>query len=226
VRTLLLPLLLACTACRGEQVYREVELTPFVGPPSPTAVIPGTVVDLGELVPEFVLTDLEGQRVKLSDYRGNRLVLEWLNPSCPFTKFAHEKGSLRTMARDVAENGVLWLAINSAGNEKLGAGAVPTREAAERWGLAHPILLDPTGEVGRMFDATTTPQVFLLDEAGRLVYVGAIDNAPFGKVRGGGEPVNYLAQALADLAAGRPVAAPIRQSYGSRVKYAQPLILR
>ncbi len=226
MRRLLFPLLLSCAACRGEQVYQEVELTPFVGPPSPTAVVPGTVVELGDVVPEFVLTDLEGKRVKLSDFRGNRLVLEWFNPSCPFTEFAHEKGPLRTMARDVAEDGVLWLAINSAGNEKLGGGAALSREAAERWNLVHPVLLDPTGEVGRMFDATTTPEVFLLDESGRLVYIGAIDNAPFGKVRGGGEPVNLLARALADLAAGRPVAAPIRQSYGSRVKYAQPVLLR
>ena len=226
MRRLLLLLLVSCAACRGEKVYRDVEFTPFVGPPSPTAVVPGTVVDLGEVVPEFVLTDLDGERVKLSDFRGNRLVLEWFNPSCPFTEFAHEKGSLRSMARDVAKNGVLWVAINSAGNEKLGGGALPTRDAAERWGLEHPVLLDPTGEVGRMFDATTTPEVFLLDESGRLVYLGAIDNAPFGKVRGGGEPVNYLARALADLADGRPVAVRIRQSYGSRVKYAQPVILR
>lgn len=221
-----LALLLLLAACRGDQIHRETEQDPFQGPPSPTAIPPGTIVELGQLVPDFTLSDLDGKRVQLSSFRGNRLVIEWVNPSCPFTNFAHEKGSLRNMARELQERGVLWLAINSAGDEKMGGGERLSREAAERWGIEHPLLLDPGGEVGRMFDATTTPEIFLLDESGKLVYIGALDNAPFGKVRGGGEPLNYLEAALADLAAGRPVATPVQQSYGCRVKYGQPNLQR
>jgi len=217
-------LLLALCACRGDRVHREVAHDPFLGPPSPTAIVPGTRVMLGELVPDFVLADIEGQPVRLADLRGNRLVIEWFNPSCPFSKYAHEHGPLRSLARDLARSGVLWIAINSGGDEKLGGGAILSRAAAKEWHLEHPLLLDPSGEVGRMFDATTTPEVFLLDEAGRLVFLGGLDNAPFGKVRGGGEPVNYLLAALDDLAAGRSVATPSRQSYGCRVKYAQPIL--
>ncbi|MCB9915231.1 MAG: redoxin domain-containing protein [Planctomycetes bacterium] len=224
----LLPLLLplALAACRGDLVHHRTAYDPFVGPPSPTAIPPGTLVELGQEVPDFVLSDLDGERVRLSDLRGNRVVLEWLDPDCPFSRFAHEHGALRTLARELRARGVLWLAVNSAGEEKPGGGAAASRAAAQAWGLEHPVLLDPTGEVGRMFDATTTPEVFLIDERGVLVYVGALDNAPFGKVRGGGEPLNYLEQALGDLAQGRPVAVPARQSYGCRIKYAQPVLQR
>ncbi len=221
---LILALFVLCTACGGPSVHRDADQDPFLGPPSPTAIAPGTIVQLGDTVPDFMLTDLDGKVVRLSDFRGNRLVIEWFNPSCPFTNFAHEEGSLRTMARELAQAGVLWIAINSAGTEKMGGGIEASRAAAKRWDLSHPVLLDPTGDVGRMFDATTTPEVFLIDERGKLVYLGALDNAPFGKVRGGGEPVSYLQAALDDLAAGRAVSTPVRQSYGCRVKYAQPTL--
>jgi hypothetical protein len=217
-----LPLLLLA-ACRSDTIHRtdyaSVESEPVVSAASLPAY-------LGHVVPDFALPDLDGVLHRLSDYRGNRVVLEWINPECPFTDFSHTHGALHDLPRRSTEKGIVWIAINSGGEDKMGVGMERNRGAAKRWGLEQPILLDRTGEVGRLLDATTTPAFFIIDEQGVLVYEGALDNAPFGKVPGGGEVINFVQAALDDLAAGRAVAIPSRQSYGCRVKYAQPVLSR
>jgi len=179
---------------------------------------------LGEEAPDFTLDDLDGRPVKLSDQRGSRVVLQWFNPLCPFTRHAHSKGLLSSYIEEARAAGVIWLAINSAADRKMGGDPETNRAALAEWGADFPVLLDPDGRVGRRFDATTTPEVFVIDEHGTLVYIGALDNAPFGKPRGGGEVVNYVAQVLRELDLGETLSAPYRQSYGCRVKYAQPTL--
>lgn len=177
---------------------------------------------IGAAAPEFALKDLDGKTVKLSDYKGKVVVLEWFNPGCPVIQGCHkEGGALRGMATRVAPDGVVWLAINSSAAGKEGSGAEANKKVADEWKLKHPILLDESGEVGRMYGAQTTPHMFVIDAKGVLVYRGAIDNAPGGKVEGGGEKVNYVSAALADLKAGKPVATQETKSYGCSVKYAR-----
>jgi peroxiredoxin len=183
-----------------------------------------SLATLGQEAPNFTLPTLDGAPVRLSDYRGKYVVLEWFNPLCPFTRHAHTQGTLATYPTQAREQDVIWLAVNSAPEEKMGGSPEDSRAASKAWSIDYPLMLDPTGRVGRQFDATTTPEVFLIDPAGVLVYVGAIDNMPFGKVRGGGEGVNYLAQALEESRAGGEVTRPARQPYGCRVKYAQPTL--
>lgn len=225
IRTQAQPLLacflaLACAACSGTQVHARGDSDTAQ---AREAAAQG-LAELGREVPDFNLPTLDGSRVRLSDYRGRYVVLEWLNPLCPFTRYAHTRGFLKTYPQLARAEGVVWLAINSASDEKMGGSLESSRAAREAWGLEYPLLLDPTGKVGRQFDATVTPEVFLIDPGGVLVYVGALDNMPFGKVRGGGEGQNYLAQALAELRAGKPLSRPARQAYGCRVKYAQPTL--
>jgi len=181
---------------------------------------------LGQPVPDFELSSIDGTRVRLSDYVGKVVVLEWFNPQCPFTTYAHTSGTLADYPAQAVERGVVWLAVNSATTEKMGGDPGDNRAARDTWGIDFPILLDPQGDVGRRFDATTTPEVFVIDPEGVLVYVGAVDNMPFGKVRGGGEGQNYLAEALEAVLAGQPVDPPARPAYGCRVKYAQPTLGR
>src|SRR5262249_44427038 len=153
------------------------------------------------------LPDLDGKTVKLSDFKGKTVVLEWFNPECPFVNAAHTKGSLVSEAKKQTDKGVVWLAVNSGAAGKQGAGADKSRDGVKKFGLAHPVLLDAEGTVGHSYGATNTPHLFVIDKAGKLVYRGAIDNSPDGEMQSpeGGKLVNYVDQALAELAAGKAV---------------------
>jgi peroxiredoxin len=139
---------------------------------------------IGEPAPGFSLPDLDGKTVSLADFAGKTVVLEWFNPDCPFVKYAHTEGPLAAMAVEQSEAGVVWLAINSGAPGKQGAGVERNREAAAEWKMSHPILLDEDGKVGHAYGATTTPHMFVIDGAGKLVYAGGLDNAPLGRVDG------------------------------------------
>ncbi len=176
---------------------------------------------MGEPAPDFTLRGLDGAEVTLSKLRGKRVVLEWFNPGCPFVRMSHEKGSLKTLAADVAKEGVVWLAINSSAQGKEGHGVDANRAGGERFGLSHPILLDEKGEVGRLYGAKRTPQMFVVDESGVVVYAGAIDNSPDGEGESpeGGKLVNYVRAALDALASGKKPEISHTRPYGCSVKY-------
>jgi peroxiredoxin len=176
--------------------------------------------ELGKPAPDFELKDLDGKVVKLSDYKGKVVVLEWFNPECPFVVRGHgEGGSLRGQAERVSKDGIVWLAINSGAEGKQGADVEKNKKTRAEWKLPNPILVDAKGEVGRKYDAKTTPHMYVVDAKGMLVYRGAIDNAPSGKPEGDAKLVNYVDAALADVKAGKPVAKPEVKSYGCSVKY-------
>ncbi len=176
---------------------------------------------LGQPAPDFTLVDTEGKTVHLADYAGKVVVLEWFNPECPFVNAAHLKASLKGMAARREAQGIVWLAINSAGEGKQGYGAEKTRAGKAKLGLDHPILLDPTGAVGHAYGATNTPNMYVIDASGTLVYRGAIDNSPDGEGESptGGKLVNYVDLALDDVAAKRPVGTPETKAYGCGVKF-------
>lgn len=176
--------------------------------------------ELGQPAPDFTLTDLEGKEHKLSEHRGKIVVLEWFNPGCPFVQNAHLEGPLKDLAKNEIESGVVWLAINSGAEGKQGTSLEDNQKGVETFGITHPILLDGTGAVGKLYGAEKTPHIFIVDAEGKLVYRGALDNAPAGKVDGGGEHVNYVSAALAELKAGKPITIAETPSYGCTVKYA------
>jgi len=174
---------------------------------------------LGELAPDFALTGTDGETWKLSDHRGKVVVLEWFNPGCPFVKYAYGDGPLSDLAKKTVSDEVVWVNINSGAPGKQGHGLETNKTAKSDWGIEHPVLMDEDGAVGRKYEAKTTPEMYVVDKDGKLVYRGALDNAPLGRVDGDGEVVNYVTSALADLAAGNPVATPETVSYGCSVKY-------
>jgi peroxiredoxin len=179
--------------------------------------------ELGKPAPDFALKDLDGKEVRLSSFKGKTVVLEWFNPGCPFVRNAHTKGSLKDTAKRTGANGVVWLAINSAAPGKQGHGADANREAAKTYAMAHPILMDESGDVGRQYGATNTPHMMVVDDKGTLVYRGAIDNSPDGEGQSptGGKLVNYVDATLGDIGAARPVSTPETKAYGCSVKYAK-----
>jgi peroxiredoxin len=176
---------------------------------------------VGKPAPEFALKDLAGKDVKLAAYKGKVVVLEWFNPGCPFVQRSHTVGSLVDTAKRHTKDGVVWLAINSGAPGKQGNAVAMNSEAATKWSLGHPILRDEAGTVGKAYGATNTPNLFVIDKTGTVVYGGAIDNSPDGEGQSpeGGKLVNYVDAALADVAAGRAVQTPVTKPYGCSVKY-------
>lgn len=163
--------------------------------------------------PDFELADQNGETHKLSDYRGKIVVLEWTSPECPFVKRHYADG--HTTMIDLAEKfdgDVVWLAIDSS--------HFATAEAASKWakqkGISSPILLDTDGEVGRLYEARTTPHMFVIGREGELLYNGAIDNDSNGK---SDAPVNYVEAAVSSALAGEPVETARTTPYGCSVKY-------
>jgi peroxiredoxin len=183
---------------------------------------PALAAEVGQPAPDFTLRDLDGNVHKLSDQKGKVVVLEWFNPGCPYVVAAHTKGSLVDAAARASKEGVVWFAVNSGAPGKQGHGVETNRAAAKSWAMPNPVLIDESGAVGKAYGATNTPHMFVIGKDGKLAYKGAIDNSPDGE-RGapqGGVLVEYVSDALADLAAGRPVRTPQTKAYGCGVKYA------
>jgi peroxiredoxin len=176
---------------------------------------------IGKPAPDFTLNGLDGKPVKLSSFKGKTIVLEWFNPGCPFVKRSHSVGSLVGTAKRITKAGVVWLAINSGAPGKQGNELAMNVDAAKTWSLEHPILRDETGVVGKAYGATNTPNMFVIDKRGVLVYSGAIDNSPDAEGKSPTDPklINYVDAALEDLAAGRAVRTATTKPYGCSVKY-------
>lgn len=174
--------------------------------------------EVGQPAPEFSLQDLDGKTWTLSALKGRTVVLEWFNPGCPFVVAAHEGGPLKDLAAKQPEE-VVWLAVNSGAPGKQGAEPSFNREAATKWNLDHPILMDPTGQVGRSYGASNTPQLVVVDGKGTLAYYGALDNAPFNEVKGGDKRIDYTADAIASVLAGTTPKPAKTKPYGCSVKY-------
>ncbi|MBK9645466.1 MAG: redoxin family protein [Deltaproteobacteria bacterium] len=194
--------------------------TPSVTLPDPGVVIqPGAVATVGALAPDFSLGATDGQVHKLSEARGQVVVLEWFNPDCPFIQEAHGKGALETRPASLAAEGVRWIPINSNTTGATGSDPGQNAAAASRYDLPGPVWMDPTGAVGRAYGASTTPHLFVIDAQGVLIYVGAPDNAPLGQLSGGEARVDYLGDALRAAKEGTPPTTPRTKAWGCTVKY-------
>ncbi|MEJ7733828.1 MAG: redoxin family protein [Polyangiaceae bacterium] len=213
--------LLFLNGCTQADGRGDAASAPSAGPDPAGATANAALgkAELGKPAPAFRLTSLDGEQVDLASYKGKTVVLEWFNPGCPFVKRNHGEGPLKDMAAKQAERGVVWLAINSGSAGKQGHGADVNKGARDAWAMKHPVLLDESGAVGKAYGAQHTPEMYIVDPAGVLVYHGAIDNAPDGDPSEGDTVINYVDAALQDVAAGRPVAKAETTAYGCSVKY-------
>jgi peroxiredoxin len=169
--------------------------------------------EIGKPAPEFALQNLDGKTIKLSDYKGKLVVLEWFNPKCPTCVWAYsETGPLRELPERLKKEGVVWLAVNS---DAEGGGAVDVnKEFIKANKVDLQVLLDPTGKVGKTYGAKTTPHCMVIDEKGILRYRGALDNAPNGRVKEGESKTNYVQKAVEELKGGKAVTTSETKSYG------------
>lgn len=176
---------------------------------------------VGQPAPAFTLTDSNGRQHRLDEYRGKTVVLEWTNAGCPFVRKHYGAGNMQRQQADAVAAGVVWLTVNSGAPGKQGSvdGAGANAVIAEQGTKSSAYLLDPSGEVGRVYGAKTTPHMYVIDAEGQLRYNGAIDSNPSADPEDIPGAVQYVRQALAEIAAGQAVSVSTSQPYGCSVKY-------
>jgi AhpC/TSA family len=176
---------------------------------------------VGQAAPAFSALDATGRSVKLADFKGKHVVLEWVNPGCPYVRKHYGAQNMQATQRGATAKGVVWLAVNSteAGH---GDYLPPARMAAwmkAQGAAATATLMDEDGKLGRAYGARTTPHLFVIDPKGQLVYAGAIDSQPSANPADIATATNHVNQALADSLAGRPVSTAATRAYGCTIKY-------
>jgi len=176
-------------------------------------------VEIGKPAADFTGIDINGQTVKLSDYRGKIVVIESYNSDCPFCHNQYS-GATQALQKELAQKGVVWLLVNSV-NPRNSSHRTPA-QARQEWTdlkiAATAWIDDSTGAIGHLYDMKTTPDVFVVDKSGKLVYAGAMDDHP--------DPVhdprtarNYVREAVNDLLAGKPIEVAQTKPYGCAVHY-------
>ncbi len=175
---------------------------------------------IGQPAPDFTLTDIDGKRHTLSDYtaKGQVVVLEWFSPLCPFVKkhYREDTGTMLTIEKDFKDQSIVWFRINSSRDAHRASDLELNKQTAEKWNITSPILMDPKGTTGRTYGAKRTPEMYIIDAAGILVYHGAIDNRADAQSPG---DTNYVRNGLKELFAGKEISKPSTRAYGCTIKY-------
>ncbi len=176
---------------------------------------------VGAPAPDFTATDSHGQTHSLDQYRGKYVVLEWHNQGCPYTRKHYLSGNMQTLQKEWTTKGVAWFTVISSAPGEQGYVTDAEENAYVEKMHADPtaVLMDPQGKLGRLYDAKTTPEMYVIDPEGKLIYEGAIDNRPTPDLDDIKGADNYVADALTEAMAGRPIATDYTRPYGCSVKY-------
>ena len=182
---------------------------------------PAWAVRIGEKAPDFTATDTNGQTHKLSEYAGKFVVLEWHNRGCPYTQKHYTSGNMERLQREWTGRGVVWLTVISSAPGKQGYVTAADENSYLKEMKAAPtaVLLDPTGAVGHLYDAKTTPQMIIINPQGLMIYDGAIDDKATTDTADIAISKNYVQQALEEAMAGKAVTVASTRPYGCSVKY-------
>lgn len=176
---------------------------------------------LNESAPGFKLTDSNGNEHSLSDFAGKIIVLEWINFDCPFVKKHYDSKNMQSLQDKYTEEGVIWLAICSSNKGKQGNFTVEeiNKRSKNHDAKFTAYLIDEDGKVGKMYGAKTTPHMYIIDNSGKLVYAGGIDNKASTDIEDIKDAKNYVSAALDELLAGKEVSVQSSTPYGCNVKY-------
>ena len=177
---------------------------------------------IGSQAPDFRLADANGKAVSLGQFKGKTVVLEWNNPGCPYVKKHYGSGNMQKTQAAARKDGVVWLSINSGapGNQGHMNGAEAKAFVAAQRAQPAAYLLDPQGIVGKRYGAVTTPHMYIIDKAGKLVYAGGIDDKPTADKDDIAGARNHVLAALGEMKAGKAVSVSTSRPYGCSVKYA------
>ncbi len=176
--------------------------------------------EIGKPAPDFTGTDINGKTVHLSDYKGKIVVLESYNQDCPFCHNHFQTGAMQELQKDMTSKGVVWLMVNSV-NPHNSSHRTPEQAKAE-WTAekinATDWIDDSSGDIGHLYGMKTTPDMFVIDKSGNLVYEGAIDDQPTPD-HDPRKAHNYVRDAVDKVMAGQPVTVSQTKPYGCAVKY-------
>ncbi len=177
---------------------------------------------VGDPAPDFTATDSHGQSHSLSQLRGKYVVLEWHNQGCPYTRKHYVSGNMQTLQREWTAKEVAWFTVISSapGEQGYVTDAEENAYLAQMHADPTAVLMDAQGTLGRLYDARTTPEMYVIDPTGKLIYEGAIDNRPTPDVDDIQGADNYVTDALSEAMAGKPIATAYTRPYGCSVKYA------
>jgi peroxiredoxin len=177
--------------------------------------------EVGKTAPNFSLPDTSGKKLSLANFKGKYVVLEWYNPDCPFVGKHYKSGNMQGLQKEFTSKGVVWISIDSSAPGEQGSyppeklNEISARDGAARTAL----LVDPDGRVGRLYGAKTTPDMYVINPDGILVYKGAIDNMRSTDLADVKTATNYVRAALQETMAGKPVTTADTRPYGCSVKY-------
>lgn len=176
---------------------------------------------VGAQAPDFTGVDSAGKTVKLSDFKGKTVILEWTNHDCPYVKKHYRTGNMQGLQKQTTGTGIVWLSvISSAPGEQGYVKGLEADELTSKRGAAPTkVLIDPKGEIGRLYDARTTPHMYIIKPDGVLAYKGAIDDKPTTTDADVKSALNYVQNALKQISAGKPVDPAVTRAYGCSVKY-------
>jgi hypothetical protein len=176
---------------------------------------------VGQAAPAFSAVDTAGKPVSLDSYKGKYVVLEWVNPDCPFVKKHYDSGNMPATQKHAASKDVVWLSVSTSGNATKDPKVASSLNSWTKEKKATPtaLVLDD-GKIGHAYGAKTTPHMYLIDPAGKIVYAGAIDSKPSSNAADIASSTNYVIQAIDEVKAGKAVSKPVTQPYGCSVKYA------
>jgi hypothetical protein len=179
-------------------------------------------IETGAAAPAFSVRDANGATRTLAEFSGRTVILEWTNHGCPYVRKHYDAGNMQALQRETTADGIVWLQVISSAPGQQGhldgAGALARVRADNAAPSA--TLLDASGAMGRAYGARNTPQMFIINGEGRVLYQGAIDDRPSARPASLEGATNYVRAALADIEAGRPVAVAETTPYGCSVKYA------
>ena len=186
------------------------------------ASLAGIAARIGAPAPDFAATDTHGASHHLADYRGKFVVLEWHNRECPYTHKHYASGNMQNLQKQWTGHGVIWFTVISSAPGTQGYVTADQENVYLQQVHASPtaVLLDPSGDLGRLYGAKTTPHIFIINPDGVLIYDGAIDDRPTTDTSDISGAKNYVNVALEEAMAGKPVADPVTRPYGCSVKYA------
>jgi peroxiredoxin len=178
---------------------------------------------VGQKAPDFSATDTTGKAVKLADFKGKHVVLEWVNPNCPFVKKHYEaSANMQDTQKEVlAKKDTVWLAINSTTSSHQD---YMSPSALDAWMKAKSakttaVVMDESGAIGKSYGAKTTPHMYIIDPRGTLVYAGGIDSIRSSNVSDIAKATNYVKVAMDQTLNGKAISTPTSVPYGCSVKY-------